>query len=184
MRLPTFGKPRVISCAELFPKHVALPRGCLDEARGLLAEVGSSVQVRDERQQGAPIGAWFVGELTLEQEVAASHLLQHDTGVLAATTAFGKTVVAERLIAARGRNTLVLVHRRQLLDQWIARLQAFLDIPLATIGVIHGGRQKPGGIIDVALLQSVIRNGVVADLVAEYGHPVVDECHHLSAVSF
>ncbi len=184
MRLPTFGKPRIISCAELFPKHIALPRGCLDAVLGLLTEVGIKVQVRDERQQGVPIGVRFVGELTLEQEVAALQLLPHDTGVLAATTAFGKTVVAAKLIAARDRNTLVLVHRRQLLDQWVARLQTFLDLPSATIGVMHGGKKKPGGIIDVALLQSMVRNGVVADVVAAYGHIVVDECHHLLAVSF
>jgi len=194
MRLPTFGKPRVISCAALFPQHVALPRGCLEEAQRFLADRGIAARVRDERQQGTPLGARFRGELTPEQEVAATRLLAHDTGVRAATTAFGKTVVAARLIAARDRNTLVLVHRRPLLDQWVARLHTFLDlapiqigvIDLAPIqiGVIHGGKKKPGGIIDVALLQSVVRNGVVSDLVADYGHVVVDECHHLSAVSF
>lgn len=184
MRLPTFGKPRVISCAELFSHHVALPRGCLDEVRNLLTEVGITVQVRDERQQGKPIEARFLGELLPEQDAAATRLFAHDTGVLAATTAFGKTVVAAKLIAARGRNTLILVHRRQLLDQWAARLQTFLDIPPTQIGVIHGGKKKPSGIIDIGLLQSLVRKGVVSDLVADYGHVVVDECHHLSAVSF
>jgi superfamily II DNA or RNA helicase len=111
-------------------------------------------------------------------------LLMHETGVLAATTAFGKTVVAAKLIAARDRNTLVLVHRRQLLDQWVARLQTFLDVVPNQIGVIHGGKKKPTGIIDVALVQSLIHNGVVSDLVARYGHVVVDECHHVSAVGF
>jgi len=184
MRLPTFGKPRVISCAELFPKHVALPRGCLDEVLGLLAALGIAARVRDERQEGTPLGTRFLGELTPEQDAAATHLLAHDTGVLAATTAFGKTVVAAKLIAARDRNTLILVHRRPLLDQWVARLGAFLDIPPTQIGVICGGKKKPSGIVDVALLQSVVRKGVVSDLVANDGHVVVDECHHLSAVSF
>jgi superfamily II DNA or RNA helicase len=108
----------------------------------------------------------------------------YETGVLAATTAFGKTVVAANMIAARGRTTLVLVHRRQLLEQWVARLQTFLDIPPNEIGVIYGGKKKPTGIIDIALMQSLVRQGVVSDLVADYGHVVVDECHHLSAVSF
>ena len=104
--------------------------------------------------------------------------------MLAATTAFGKTVVAANMIAARERNTLVLVHRRQLLEQWAARLQAFLDIPPSSLGVIHGGKKKPTGIIDVALMQSLVRRGAVSDLVADYGHVIVDECHHLSAVGF
>ena len=184
MRLPTFSKPRIISCAELFAKHVALPRGCLGDLLDLLADLGIATEPRDERQSGQPLGARFLGELTPEQDDAAANLLRHETGVLAATTAFGKTVVAAKMIAARGRNTLVLVHRRQLLDQWVARLQTFLDIPPNEIGVIHGGRKKLTGTVDVALVQSLIHNGVVADLVANYGHVVVDECHHLSAVGF
>ena len=184
MRLPTFGKPRVISCAELFSKHVALPRGCLDSLMGLLGSVGIAAELRDERQQGQPLAARFLGELTSEQSEAAATLLKHETGVLAAATAFGKTVVAAKMIAARGRNTLVLVHRRQLLEQWVARLQAFLDIPPGGVGIIHGGKKRPTGIVDVALMQSLIRRGVVSDLVADYGHVVVDECHHLSAVGF
>jgi superfamily II DNA or RNA helicase len=184
MRLPTFGKPRVISCAELFSKHIALPRGCLDDLMGLLGDVGVTAELRDERQQGQPLAARFLGELTSEQNDAAAALLKHETGVLAAATAFGKTVVAARMIAARGRNALVLVHRRQLLEQWVARLRAFLDIPAGSLGVIRGGKRKPTGMIDVALMQSVVQRGVVSDLIADYGHVVVDECHHLSAVGF
>jgi superfamily II DNA or RNA helicase len=184
MRLSTFGKPRVISCAKLFSKHVALPRGCLDDLLRLLADVGVKAKLRDERQQGRSLETRFLGELTAEQKKAVAALLKHETGVLSATTAFGKTVVAANMIAARGRNTLVLVHRRQLLEQWVARLQTFLDIPANEIGVIYGGKKKPTGIIDIALMQSLVRQGVVSDLVADYGHVVADECHHLSAVSF
>jgi len=184
MRLPIFGKPRIISCSELFSKHVALPRGCLDDLLSLLGDLGIVAALRDERQKGQPIGTRFLGELTPEQDDAVAALLPYETGVLAATTAFGKTVIAAKMIAARDRNTLVLVHRRQLLDQWVARLQTFLDIPPNTLGVIHGGKKKPTGKIDVALMQSLIRKGVVSDLVADYGHVVVDECHHLSAVGF
>ena len=184
MRLPTFGKPRIISCAELFPRHLALPRGCLDAALDLLKSLNIAVDVRDERQSGSPLGVHFLGTLTAEQEIAAKALLAHDTGVLAATTAFGKTVVAADLIARRDTSTLVLVHRQQLLDQWVARLKAFLDIDPAKIGVIRGGKRKPTGIIDVALIQSLARKGEVSDLIANYGQVVVDECHHLSAVSF
>ncbi|MBN4683497.1 DEAD/DEAH box helicase family protein, partial [Pandoraea nosoerga] len=111
-------------------------------------------------------------------------LAPHDTGVLAATTAFGKTVVAAALIAERARNTLILVHRRELLAQWVERLKTFLDIDPRHIGAVGGGRRKPTGIIDVALIQSLMRRGEVSDMVADYGHLVVDECHHLSAASF
>jgi hypothetical protein len=129
MRLSTYNKPRVVACAEDLPDHIGLPRGCLDDISKLLTELGVSMVIRDERHHGSSLEVTFQGELRREQKTAADAMLRHETGVLAATTAFGKTVVAAWLIAQRGVNALVLVHRRQLLDQWIERLSTFLDIP-------------------------------------------------------
>ena len=184
MRLSTYNKPRVVACAEDLPHHIGLPRGCLDDVRKMLIELGVRIVIRDERHDGSPLDAKFHGELRQEQKTAADAILRHDTGVLAATTAFGKTVVAAWLIAQRGLNALVLVHRRQLLDQWVERLSTFLDIPAKSIGRIGGGRNRPTGRIDVGIIQSLVRKGEVADLVADYGHLIIDECHHLSAHSF
>jgi superfamily II DNA or RNA helicase/very-short-patch-repair endonuclease len=184
MRLSTYDKPRIIACAEDHPKHVGLPRGCLDELLQTLADLNIKPMVQDQRNAGQPLKATFQGELRAEQAVAAQAMLAYDTGVLAATTAFGKTVVAAWLIAQRGVNTLVLVHRRQLQQQWIERLSTFLGMPAHAIGRIGGGRKKPTGLVDVAVIQSLVRNGVVDDLVGNYGHLIVDECHHLSAQSF
>ena len=184
MRLSTYNKPRVIGCAEDLPHHIGLPRGCLDDVRKTLTELGVRMAVRDERRHGSQLEVKFQGELRREQKAAADAMLRHEVGVLAATTAFGKTVVAAWLIAQRGVDTLVLVHRRQLVDQWVERLSTFLDIPAKSIGRIGGGRNRPTGRIDVAIIQSLVRKGVVDDRVAEYGHVIVDECHHLSAHSF
>lgn len=186
MRFPTFGKPRIISCAELHPRHVGLPRGCLDEAVELIRAHGVEIDLSDLRSAGSPLPTRvnFRGELYGPQVKAFDALTPHDHGVLAATTAFGKTVVAASLIAQRACNTLILVHRRELLTQWGERLKAFLDVDPKDIGIIGGGRRKPTGIIDIALIQSLVRRGEVSDLVADYGHLVVDECHHLSAASF
>ena len=118
--------------------------------------------------------------MTPEQAAAAEAMLKHDNGVLAATTAFGKTVVAASLLAARRANTLILVHRLQLMDQWVERLGAFLDLPTSAIGQIGGGKRKPTGVVDVAVIQSLVRGDEVDDIVADYGHLIVDECHHLS----
>ena len=126
----------------------------------------------------------FIGTLLPDQLDAANALLAHDTGVLAATTAFGKTIVAISMMAARGVNTLVLVHRQQLMDQWVERLSPFSNLLRSDIGLIGGGRRKPKGRIDVALMQSLVRKGEVDDIVGSYGHLVIDECHHVSAVSF
>ncbi len=184
MRLPTYDKPRIIACAEDFPKHVGLPRGCMDDLCELLSDLGIRPDVRDERCDGRPLDVAFHGELRPEQAAAAEAMLAHDIGVLSATTAFGKTVLAAWLIAQRGVNTLILVHRRQLLEQWVERLATFLGLLAKQIGKIGGGRRKPTGALDVGIIQSLVRRGVVDDRVGEYGHLVVDECHHLSAQSF
>ena len=184
MRLSTFNKPRIIACAENFSNHIGLPRGCLDEVLELLSSMNITVDLIDERNAGKPIRTKFLGTLNKEQKQSAKTLLKYDTGVLSAATGFGKTVLAMHIIAKRKRNTLILVHRKQLMDQWIAQLQTFLNIENITIGHIGGGKRKPSGQIDVALIQSLVRKGEVDDSVADYGQLIVDECHHLSAVSF
>jgi superfamily II DNA or RNA helicase/very-short-patch-repair endonuclease len=184
MRLSTYDKPRIIGCAEDLPAHIGLPRGCLDELLQLLGSLKIKPRVRDERVAGKPLDVSFTGTLRPEQETAAAVMLAHETGVLAATTAFGKTVLAAHLIAARGVNTLILVHRQQLMEQWVERLSSFLGLPPKSVGRLGGGHKKLTGNLDVALIQSLVRKGVVDDRVADYGHLIVDECHHLSAHSF
>lgn len=183
MRLSVWDKPRVIGNAENYPQHIALPRGCLDAAIYLLRNNGIACDLRDERFGGEPIEIAFAGTLRPDQEVAVSRMLFHDTGVLCAPTAFGKTVTAAAMIARRGVNTLVLVHRTELLKQWQERLQAFLGVARGVIGTIGGGKAKPTGKIDIAVMQSVSRQGEVNPLVENYGQVIVDECHHVGAVS-
>jgi superfamily II DNA or RNA helicase len=184
MRLSVWNKPRIIGCAENFPKHIALPRGCLDAALELLNDNGIAAIVQDERLAGEPINLNFAGSLREDQEAAVAAILEHDAGILCAPTAFGKTVAAAALIARRGVNTLVLVHRTDLLRQWQERLQIFLGLGKGLVGTIGGGKAKPTGIIDIAVMQSLSRQGEVSDQVKNYGQVIVDECHHLSAFSF
>ncbi len=184
MRMSVWDKPRVIGCAENYPQHIALPRGCLDAALSLLGENGIAWDLRDERFGGEPLNVLFVGNLRLDQEAAIAAMLTHDAGVLCAPTAFGKTVTAAAMIARRAVNTLVLVHRTELLKQWQERLQAFLGIGKGVVGTIGGGKAKPTGKIDIAVMQSLSRQGEVSPLVENYGQVIVDECHHVGAVSF
>ncbi len=161
MRLSVWDKPRVIGCAENYPRHIALPRGCLDAAQDLLRENAIRCDLSDERNAGEPIDARFVGTLRIDQEAAAA-----------------------AMIARRGVNTLVLVHRTELLKQWQERLQTFLGVGGGVVGTIGGGKAKPTGKIDIAVMQSLSRQGEVSALVENYGHVIVDECHHVGAVSF
>lgn len=184
MRLSTFGKPRIITCAQDFSEHIGLPRGCEGEVIELLRALGIDVHKEERRETGAPIEVRFGGKLDILQEEAVERLSQHDIGVLVAPTAFGKTVIAARLIADRGRSALVVVHRQQLLEQWLERLATFLDVESNHLGRVGGGKKAPSGVVDVALIQSLVRRGEVSEIVSRYGHLIVDECHHLSAVSF
>src|SRR2546429_3243101 len=118
MRLSTFDKPRVIACGQDFAQHIAVPRGCLTEALALLEAHKIRPEVRDERYAGTAIEVKFQGQLRPLQEEAVAKITSHDEGILCAPTAFGKTAVAAWLIAKRKVNTLVVVHRQQLLDQW------------------------------------------------------------------
>ena len=155
------------------PQHIGLPRGCLDDLLALFKDLKIKSTIRDERTAGQPLSVVFQGELRPEQQTAAEAMLAHDTGVLSATTAFGKTVVAAWLIARRGVNTLVLVHRRQLQEQWVDRLSAFLGLPPKSIRPHRRRTKKPTGTIDVAVIQSLVRKGVVDDHRAELW-----TCHH------
>lgn len=184
MRFSVWNVPRIISCAENFQKHIALPRGCLDAVMTLCKENHIALELRDERNSGQRIAARFVGNLRADQKIALSAIAKHDTGVFCAPTAFGKTVTAAALIAKRNINTLILVHRVELLKQWEERLAEFLELPDGAIGSIGGGKRKLTGKIDIAVMQSLIRKGNVAACVDDYGQIIVDECHHLSAVSF
>ncbi len=184
MRLSTYDKPRVIACGEEFPQHIGVPRGCLKETLALLETHKIRPEIRDERNVGKAIEVEFEGQLRLPQQEAAEKIVAHDEGVLCAPTAFGKTAVAAWLIAKRRVNTLVVVHRQQLLDQWQERLGMFLRVPPKSIGHFGGGKADRTGCIDVAVIQSLYRNEGVKDFVAEYGQVIVDECHHISAFTF
>ncbi|MEG0048877.1 MAG: DEAD/DEAH box helicase family protein [Clostridia bacterium] len=199
MRMPIWDKPRVICCAEYRGEYLCLPRGCKEQLVDLVKKCGASIIWQDERQSGKAIDVTFTGVLREEQEAALTALLAHDDGILSATTAFGKTVVGAALIAQRKVNTLILVHRKQLLTQWKERLGAFLEIhdqlPEAPqkrgrkkireiIGTFGGGKDTRGGIVDIAIMQSMGAADAIKPWIGDYGMVLVDECHHVPAVSF
>ena len=184
MRLATYDKPRVIACGQDLSQHIALPRGCLTDVVALIDAHKIRPELRDERFAGRAIEAEFLGQLRPFQEEAVAKITAQDEGLVCAPTAFGKTTVAAWLIAKRKVNTLIVVHRQQLLDQWQERLGMFLELPAKSIGHIGGGKMDRTGRIDVAVIQSLYRKNEVKDFVAEYGQVIVDECHHISAFTF
>jgi hypothetical protein len=203
MRLPTYGHSRVISCADETKEYLCLPRGCEPELLDELETLGIDVGIINKTFGGSRIDVKFKGSLRDEQAQALRHLLQHNTGILSGTTAFGKTIVAIKLIAEKKINTLILVDKISLLSQWRERLSEFLIInetlpeeqittapkrgrrkKKSVIGQIGGGKNALSGIIDIAVMQSLSRQGEVKECVKNYGLVIADECHHASAFTY
>lgn len=195
MHLSTYNIPRIISCAELSDEYLALPRGCEESVVEFFASHEVKVEVEDKTNHGRSIDVLFNGELRGEQQEAVTELLSHNTGVLSATTAFGKTVTAIGMTAQVHVNSLILIHSKALLKQWIERLQQFLIINEepqrkkyqrndSPIGYLYSGKSALNGIIDIALIQSCISDNEVKPFVRDYGMIIVDECHHVSASGF
>ena len=179
-RLSTYKTPRVIACYEDAGDRLLLPRGCLDAIRHEFHAAGAALVVEDSRTDGSPIDVSFSGTLSPDQRGAVDAMAAHATGVLVAPPGSGKTVMATALIAQRRCSTLVLVHRRPLLEQWIKRLSRFLDLSPDEIG---SPATEPGeGGIDVAMIQTLTRRDTT-EMLDRYGHVVVDECHHVPAIS-
>jgi superfamily II DNA or RNA helicase len=184
LRLSTALTPRIISCVEEFPRYLGIPVGLLDELKELLEKIDVKTDIIDKSFSGTALKTVFQGKLSTVQEEATSKILPQDRGVLVAPSGSGKTVIGISVIASRGVNTLILVNRRPLMEQWRNQLACFLGIASKEIGQIGGGKDKRTGLLDVAMLQSMFKNKQVSDLVAEYGQIIVDEVHHLPAFTF
>ncbi|MEJ2110481.1 MAG: DEAD/DEAH box helicase family protein [Acidobacteriota bacterium] len=203
MRLPTYGHPRVISCADETEDYICLPRECREDLSKELVEIGIPCQFTDKTWVGRNIDVEFKGELREEQSLALEHLLQHETGILSGTTAFGKTVVALKLIAERKVNTLILVDKVSLLSQWKKKISEFLILDetpqqqvdgvvkkrgrkkkTSQIGQLGAGRNTLNSIVDIAVMQSISRKGEVKECIHDYGMIIADECHHASAFTY
>ncbi len=205
LRQSVRNKPRIINLGEDVGEYIAIPRGCEQKLRSLLAKHGVKYEVSDLRNAHAPIQVEFLGQLRSRQQIAVDALLHHEDGILSAPTGFGKTVIGAYLIAALKMRTLIIVPDTALLEEWQEKLDRFIRIdeklpPLLTkkgnpskrqrplIGRIGGGKNKPSGIVDVATYQSLLeRSDIegepkrVRDVVQDYDLIICDECHHGAA---
>lgn len=195
----THGIPRIVYCGEDVEHCIHLPRGCLDVLLSKLTDAGISFTIEDARQTGRPVSMEFRGSLYPQQASAANAMLQYDTGILSAATAFGKTAVGAYLIAQRKVNALVLVHTSEIMQNWVEDLTKFLQINetppdyvtpkgrhkkrTSVIGTLYGGHNSLTGILDVAMVSSLGKHGIISTLVKDYGLVLMDECHHAGAAN-
>lgn len=199
LRLSTYAIPRIISCFDITNEYLAMPRGCEDATRSFLNDNAVTYTIIDKTNHGNKISVSFQGEEREEQLEAINALLPYTNGILHATTAFGKTVTAAAIIARKKVNTLILVHSKALLKQWHDRLTEFLNIDypkheeknkrgrrkvFSPIGCFDSSGNTLHGIIDIALIQSCLDEDGVKPFLQDYGMVIVDECHHVSSITF
>jgi superfamily II DNA or RNA helicase len=184
LRFPTYDTPRFIFAGEWHPDRLVLPRGVLDEAQQVIEDAGGTVTVHDARPSARRIRWHFEGELRPEQERAVREMMKHEHGVLSAPPGAGKTVIGCALIARNRTAALVLVHRSVLLDQWRQEAIRFLGLARKEVGIWRGKASKLTGRLDIAMLPSLARLENPAEVFSKYGLVIVDECHHVPAVSF
>ena len=199
MDIPNYDESRFIYLGDDEGKYIILPRGLREEIlrRFDTAEIG--YEIDDRRVDGRKIKVSFNGVLRESQIQAVETMLENETGILHAATAFGKTVVCCDMIARRGVSTLILVERADLMNQWLNRLEEFLKIDeelpeyqtktgrtkkrKSLIGNLQGAHDTLTGIVDVAMIRSLKKKDGFHPMLKEYGQVYFDECHHAASDS-
>lgn len=184
LRLSVFQTPRVIKCYEEDVFKLSVPRGLFDKVSDFCKESGSVLDINDLRPKHKKLDFIFSGQLTETQSSSIQNVLKKDMGILVAPPGAGKTVMGCFAVAMRNIPTLILAHRKPLLEQWRSQLMTFLGLKSKEIGQIGGGRKRQTEKIDLAMLQSLGSLDDLDNLFQRYGFIIVDECHHLPAFSF
>lgn len=182
MRLSVYNIPMIIDCSQEDDKYLKIPRGTYEYLDSLCKENNVKINITDNRNEGIKLDVKFNSNLREEQKPAFNELIKFDTGVLCAPTGFGKTVVTCKVIETKNVNTLIIVPKLQLLNQWKNSIKNFLNIDV--VGEISGKKKNITNIIDVACAKSLWNNGKVLDILNNYGMIIVDECHHSAAYTF
>lgn len=199
MDMPNYDESRFIYLGSDEGKYIVLPRGLREDILKKFDNAGIRYKIEDKRTQGRELNISFKGELRESQIPAAETMLENETGILHAATAFGKTVVCCDMIARRGISTLILVDRADLMNQWIKRLDEFLDIDeelpeyqtktgrtrkrKSLIGNLQGAHDTLTGIVDVAMIRSLKKKDGFHPMLKEYAQVYFDECHHAASES-
>ena len=197
--MPNYDESRFIYLGSDEGKYIVLPRGLREDIQKKFDNAGIRYKIEDKRTQGRELNISFKGELRESQIPAAETMLENETGILHAATAFGKTVVCCDMIARRGISTLILVDRADLMNQWIKRLDEFLDIDeelpeyqtktgrtrkrKSLIGNLQGAHDTLTGIVDVAMIRSLKKKDGFHPMLKEYAQVYFDECHHAASES-
>ncbi len=181
---PLYDVPKFFDLIEDDGEQVRLPRGFLAQLTAFLDKEGTLYQVTHRHPEFAPRGLDSAITLTDIQEQLVEQAIAAGSGVIVAPPGSGKTIMGLELIARHDKPALILTHRKQLLDQWVERIQQYLGLPKRDIGRYSAAYKKPSDHISVGLLQSFARAGDLSALAETFGVIIVDECHHIPAKTF
>ncbi len=184
LRFGTYNIPRFIFCGEIQSDRLILPRGVTGAAEELFQKAGGRLEVADGRPSWPAWDVTFDGELTPDQLAAVDAMLAHDDGVLLASPGAGKTVMGCAIIVARKTPTLILVHRKALMEQWRARLETFLGLGKKEIGTLSADGVPEHAAIAIGMIQTFAKSQHPGALFRPFGQVIIDECHHVPAASF
>jgi superfamily II DNA or RNA helicase len=184
LRFGTWDTPRFIFCGEMHPGRLVLPRGVAGAAEDLFRKAGGRLEIEDQRPSRPSCEVTFHGTLTANQQLAVDAMLAHPDGVLIAPPGAGKTVMGCAIIAARKTPTLILVHRRPLLEQWRSRLETFLGLEKKEVGILTAEGISGAPIVAIGMIQTFANSSDPGALFEPFGQVIIDECHHVPAASF
>ncbi|QIY85186.1 DEAD/DEAH box helicase family protein [Chryseobacterium sp. NEB161] len=178
----TFGTEKYFKLAEETENQIIIPRGFIGKLLRFCKEQNLEFDFQDNRKLKDEISYSFNATLRNHQEKIVETVSKKDFGVIVAPPSSGKTVMGLKIISEKKQPALIVVHRKQLLEQWQERVQAFIGIPKQEIGIIGQGKTKIGKQITIATIQSLPKQ--IEQIHNQFGTILVDECHHIPAETF
>ena len=181
LRKPIFNMPRKIYSFEINKNILSLPRGLMRDVIYILNDYNISYKMIDKRFILKEEFPKVVYTLRDEQKLACDNISKKDFSICVAPPGFGKTLLGAEMISRRGVNTLVVVNKNMLLDQWCQRFVDYFNINKRDVGYLGKGKNKLNNRLDIATMQSLKNN---SDIIKNYSFVIVDECHHIPALTF
>jgi len=179
-----FKTERFFKLIEEGADEIMIPRGFTASLVQFCRKELIPFKIVDKRAKKEPIDFNSTIELLKHQEIALEKVREKDFGVIVSPPGSGKTLIGLQIIAEKRQPALIIVHRKQLFDQWIERIQDCLKVSRNEIGQIGNQQKNIGKKITVAMIQSLARIDDFAEIANDFGTKIVDECHHIPAKSF
>ncbi|MCT7518602.1 DEAD/DEAH box helicase [Aliarcobacter cryaerophilus] len=181
LRKPLYNTPKYLKGYEESSEFLTLPRGLKEKLFEYLNYNLVKYKIIDNRVFEKIETKRILFTLRAEQEDAIKEILKYDSSICVAPPGFGKTLIGAKIFEQRAVKTLIIVNKNMLLDQWISRFVDYFGYKKSDIGFLGKSQNRLNGNIDIATMQSLNN---IPELVENYTQVIVDECHHIPALTF